>query len=175
MADPRRLNDFIFAALPLRTKTMNRAKVIAPIVSAALICLANVAYPEVPEGWKTVLASEGLCKMSVPPDWSADRNVQGHMNAPGWGGATILPPSSGSSVNPMDKNKQNILNVGKMFENTKQRIFYVGRPSSASPPTLSYHVEVAIKGGSCVAQIDVRAAFLESAIKGIAASVSAAK
>jgi len=154
---------------------MNCVKLIAPIILMALICSANVAHPEAPAGWKTILDSAGQCKMSVPPDWNVDRNLQGHMNAPGWGGATILTPSKGSTVSPMDQNEQSMLGVGKMFENTKQRLFYAGKPTSASPPTLSYHVEVAIEGGSCVAQIDVRAAFPESEIKAIAASVAAAK
>jgi hypothetical protein len=154
---------------------MSCPKGITAIVSAVLLFSASFAHPDASAGWKTVLDGAGLCKMSVPSDWSVDRNLQGHMNAPGWGGATILTPSKGSSVSPMDQNTQNVLGVGKMFENTKQRVFYAGKPSTASPPTLSYHVEVATVGGSCVAQIDVRAAFSESEIKAIAASVSAAK
>jgi hypothetical protein len=134
-----------------------------------------LAAGQTPAGWKTVKDSTGVCSMSVPGNWAADRNTPGHMNAPGWGGATILAASKGVTVDPMGEGAQQAMGIGKMFDNSHERLFYAGKPTPAkgnSPSTLSYHVDVARKGVVCTAQIDVPASYPEDDVKTIAASIS---
>jgi hypothetical protein len=154
---------------------MRRTPIAVALATTLAYFASALAAGPTPAGWKTVKDSTGACSMSVPGNWAADRNTPGHMNAPGWGGATILAQAKGATVDPMGQGAQQAMGIGKMFENTHERVFYAGKPTAAkgsSASTLSYHVDVASKGLVCTAQIDVPASFPEADVKSIAASIS---
>jgi hypothetical protein len=135
---------------------------------------------QTPSGWKSVVDQTGVCRMSVPGNWVSNPHVPGNVSGPDSSSAMILASASKEPVHPMGQNTQNVLGVGKMFENTKEFMFYAGKPTAAtasSPSVVGYHVEFFRNGVGCTAQITERASRSgsEDEAKKIAASVSSAK
>jgi hypothetical protein len=139
------------------------------IVTFALILLAsNVLSAQ--SGWKTVKDKTGLCQISVPPSWTL-LSEAGQVNSPLR--TTTMVLSGHRPFRPFSDETIRVLDVGRVFENSATRIFYVGKPGG-DPALLNYHVEAPGKANSCIAQITLPPNSLEDDAKKIALTLSKA-
>jgi hypothetical protein len=72
-----------------------------------------------------------------------------------------------------EADKQNF-GVDRIIEDSADRWFYTTKPATAQN-TITYHVNVAISGHVCAAELAVKVGHSEDELKKIAATVAAAK
>lgn len=131
---------------------------------------------QTPTGWKSIKDKTGVCQMSVPANWTVSPQLPSMATAPDQSDAVIL--AQPGKIKPMNEVVQKAVGAEKVLENTEDRLFWAGKPTSfpaGAPPVTAYHVTVPSKNGTCVAQIAVKAAIPESEVRKIAATVAPVK
>lgn len=79
----------------------------------------------------------------------------------------VVGPST--KLQPLSASDQKMLLVGRLLENTPQRVFYVTKPND---DTVTYFIDVQGKTKRCQAQIKVKKSHSEDEVKSIAATVA---
>ena len=132
----------------------------------------GVFAQSVPAGWKQVKDSNGMCQVSVPPDWDASKTNPGSASAKKQLDGSVVVISGYDTVKPMPEALQKAFKVDKMIENTDKRVFYTDHLDKIK----NYNVMVPGKPGmSCSSQVTFSPATPDDLAKTIALSVGPVK
>jgi len=88
----------------------------------------------------------GVCKMSIPGNWTLDANTVGHATGPSFGSALINVAYHQSTLKPMSAGDLQMFGADTVLENSSKRAFFIGKPSKPAdgrPSILVYTVMLA--------------------------------
>jgi hypothetical protein len=152
------------------TQTMRKT-----LVSTLFFLLLPSSWAQtVPEGWKLVKDSKGICQIAVPPEWApfADSAGAAVYQAPTTAIATVTS-QPGQAFKPMTEYLQKVLEIPKekLFENSAKRVFYQERLSKRPDDPNSYNASVPGKTGTCSCRVLVLPSIAEDISKKIVLSL----
>jgi hypothetical protein len=124
-----------------------------------------------PAGWKVIKDRSGTCQIAVPANWTP-LSAPGFVNSPE-STSTVLTASL-QPFAPLPEDILKTLNIGKLYENSASRVFYVSKPEDASGH-VRYHVEVPGKTSACIAEMSLTSSYPEDEAKKIAMTVASIK
>jgi hypothetical protein len=113
----------------------------------------------------------GVCQMTIPAGWTADKTLTWTATAPNSAGNVQLIAQAGKSVRPLTEADQKALLVGKVISNTKDSVFYMNELPKNANPLRSYRAVAPGKGGTCTALIAVRSSITEDTLKTMVSSL----
>jgi hypothetical protein len=147
------------------------------IPTLILCCLPCLSAQEVPAGWQTVKDPKNACQLAVPPDWSPYGET--HSAAVLHDTSTalaIVTSQPGQTFKPLTEFFQKVLNIpkDKMFENTKQRIFYQDKTSKSAEDANSYTFSAPGKDGTCSGHLTFLPSIKDDVARKIALSLGPA-
>jgi hypothetical protein len=143
-------------------------------VSVVAIVLGGLCIQPVcaqPAGWKVIKDRSGTCQISVPSNWTA-LSAPGFVNSPE--STTTILTASQEPYAPIPDGVLKTLNIGKLYENSASRFFYVSKPQDASGH-ISYHIEVPGKMTACIAEMTLTVSYSEEEAKKIAMTLASVK
>ena len=141
--------------------------VVATVLGGLCIQLACAQ----PAGWKVIKDRSGTCQISVPSNWTA-LSTPGFVNSPE--STTTILTASEQPYAPFQDDTLKTLNIGKLYENSTSRIFYVSKPDETLGH-IRYHIEVPGNTNACIAEITLTTRYSEDEAKSIAMTVASVK
>lgn len=133
-------------------------------------CLCAQLVCAEPAGWKVIRDKTNACQISVPSTWTA-LSTPGLVNSPV--STTTMLIAGHRPYRPFDEDTLKMLNIGKLYENSAARLFYVTKPNEQGH--ITYHIEAPGSGNACIAEMTLTARYSEDEAKKIAMTVTAAK
>jgi hypothetical protein len=124
------------------------------LLCCAAIWVSAASAASIPAGWITIKDASTACQAGVPADFKPQPGLTSLAQGPGNMIAIHLISQAGKTLKPLDAPSQKALMIGKMFDNTANRVFYSMEPAKKDGTVLAeWRVTVPGKGGVCFAQI----------------------
>jgi len=141
---------------------------------SALFFLVAAAAGGVPEGWKTIKDSKGLCQIAVPADWTPGaENTGSAVFQDASVAIAVVTSQPGQTYRPLSDAMLKLMNIpkDKLFENSATRLFYQDRTGRDSSEPSALSVMAPGKGGACSSRVVFLPTVPEETAKKIAVSV----
>jgi hypothetical protein len=105
-----------------------------------------------PEGWTVLKDARNLCRIAVPPEWTALAETKGAAVFRDTATAiAVVTSQPGQGFKPMPASLLKVLEIRKdsVFENTAKRVFYQDKHSTGAERPNAFSVSVPGKDGTC--------------------------
>jgi hypothetical protein len=150
-----------FAMRPRKTNDTRFRRALALIVLATSIAaiVANSALAQAPMGWKSIKDASGVCKISVPGNWTLDPHTVGRATGRSYEYALISVAYHQPILKPMSAGDLQMFGAATVVENSTKRAFFIGKPSKPANGRPSLLVYTVMLGGTptCSATVTVTA------------------
>jgi hypothetical protein len=144
------------------------------MVPALSFLVAAAAAGSIPEGWKAIKDSKGLCRIAVPADWTAGaENTGSAVFQDASVAIAVVTSQPGQTYRPLSDAMLKLMNIPKekLFENSATRLFYKDRTGRDASEPSALSVMTPGKGGACSSRVVFLSSVPEETAKKIALSV----
>ena len=138
----------------------------------ALVLLSG--FQTTPAAWKTIQDSKGLCRISVPAEWTPMEEKTGAaVFESSTTAIAVVTSQPEQAFKPLTDSMQKLLGIrkDKVFENTVKRTFYQDKVSRNAEDSSAFSASVPGKTGTCSCRITVLPSITEETARKIALSL----
>ena len=149
----------------------------AVVMTSIAVVASAMPFGAAPDGWKVLVDRKKACQISVPSDWVVEKLSPSSASAPDNKASVTMSSATGQTLDKAKATMTSMFPPLKVIEDSPKRFWYAYRaPSTAvDSPAVSWYVGIQVTGSVCGAQMDFKNPSLESTMKQMADSMSAAK
>jgi hypothetical protein len=164
-----------------RNGEMMKTKAI-PFIAAVLfasttLVASTVLVAAAPDGWKVLVDRTKTCQISVPADWVVDKFSPSSAGAPDKQASMTMHATPNQTLAKAKTTFEMLYPPKKVIEDSASRVWCAYKADSVAvdSPEVNWYVAIPVKTSVCAVQIDFKNPSMESMMKQLAESMSAAK